>query len=133
MKGRIQATVSSAAGGGALTGWGGQAATCTDRHPPLPAMGRTRAEPGLDTRVRAAVPFGRGPSADRHHPHARTYSLGGLRADGKAGAQQAPQCRRELQLGCAPSVKAGPEQDGKVAHLRGGPDDHSGPRWGQMP
>ena len=65
--------------------------------------------------------------------HARTYSLGGLRTDGEAGAQQAPQGRRELQLGCAPSVKAGPEQDGKVAHLRGGPDDHSGPQWGQIP
>lgn len=51
---------------------------------------------------------------------ARTYALGGLRTDGEAGTQQAPQCRGQLQLGSAPAVEAGPEQDGEVTHLREG-------------
>lgn len=79
----------------------------------------------------AGAPLLMPPATTTHH--ARTYSLGGLGTDGKAGAQHAPQRCRELQLGCAPSVKASPEQDGKVAHLKGGPEVHPAPQQGLIP
>lgn len=69
---------------------------------------------------RTRVPFGQCASIEYHDSH--TYSFGGLCTDGEAGPQKAPQGCRELELGCSPSVKASPEQDSKVTHLRKDPD-----------